>query len=163
MLYFDLESDLPFHADVVWRHLTNPETYTLWLEGLVAVEPLTPLAYETEIALSISTQGRTRRIAFDVTVLQPPTDDAGHLAFEARVSGDLLLGTIRVHRAVGGSRVTVNLELSQGHAFLSMFDKPFGFAVTNREQTLQARLERAAVLFRNLLEVHAADPYRGRA
>ena len=164
MLYFDHESGLPFHADVVWKYLTSPDTYTLWVEGLLAVEPQAPLACGTEIALSVSAQGRTRKIRFDVTVLSPPTESAGHLAFEGRLGPEgLLLGTILVARAVSGSRVTVSLELARGHTILSMFDRPFGFPLAGDEQTLQMKLERAALLFRNLLEVQTADPYRGRA
>ena len=163
--YFDLESSLPFSPDVVWKYLTSPETYTLWLEGLIAVEPSAPLAVGSGIALSFSTRGRTSKVSFDVTALRPPSESPGQMAFEGRIGPeDWLLGTIRVHRVVGGSRVTANLELAQDHAFFSLFGDSVDDSLREgREQAVQMKLKRAAVLFRNVLEVQTADPYRGRA
>lgn len=166
MQYVTVESDLPFRAEVVWSAITNPSSYNLWLEGLVEVEPSTPLRRGDDLTLTMRTgpKGLSRTLTFDVTTLRPPSETEGLVAFEGRLKPEgLVLGSIRVTPAHETSRVTVSLEIAQGPILLALFERPFGIPVASKEDALRAVFQRALVAFEKALDALARDPYRGRA
>ena len=167
MQYFTLERELPFRAEVVWAALTTPETYGLWFEGLVEVDPETVLRAQEDLTLTIrgSASGdKQRKLTFDVTALRKPTDEEGLLAFEGRLKPEgLVLGSIRLKPGLAHTQLTMTLEIAQGSVLLGLFDKPFGITLASRDRSLRTMLERGLDAFQKALEVQTRDPYRGIA